>query len=476
MLTLAVAEYAASTRIESIPADVKERAKQVIFDEVSCACFGRRSPAGDLTARYAAAIGGSAESRILGTGLRAPAPYAALANGSAGHGEEVDGAHVVGGHPGATVVPAAMAIAERQRATGADLLNAVVLGYDVGTRMVEACGGVFLAKQRHHLHSDFLYAVGAAVAAGRLMGLDAAQHCHAMALVTFQANGLCALFQERRHISKSFSAGQYAFAGVSAALMAGLGMEGSDDILGASHGLLEAWSVENGREIVTRGLGEAYAVMGANFKFVNAGYPIHAAVEAATELMRNHGIHVATIAAVHVGMPANSLRVVDNRAMHNICVQDMLAAALVRGRLSLEGITVPGDPRRSRLPADAGTDYGRGRPRPPARPAGWARSDGRHHDDGRLSPGASGGLAKRSQSTRRSHLGRPGGEMARRAAGPRYRARSSTRAPARGSRRRHHVGGRVRRLRQVLSRPRFLDIGTALGEPAIVNTSCRSYM
>ena len=132
------------------------------------------------TARYAAAIGGAAESRILGTALRAPAPYAALANGSAGHGEEVDGAHVVGGHPGATVVPAAMAMAERQDATGADLINAVVLGYDVGTRIVAACGGVFLAKQRHHLHSDFLYAVGAAAAAGRLMALDpaAALPCH----------------------------------------------------------------------------------------------------------------------------------------------------------------------------------------------------------------------------------------------------------------------------------------------------------
>ena len=341
MLTLAVAEYAASTRIQSIPAHVKERAKQIIFDEAACACFGRRSPAGDLTARYAATIGGSAESRILGTGLRAPAPYAALANGSAGHGEEVDGAHVVGGHPGATVVPAAMAMAERQRATGADLINAVVLGYDVGTRMVAACGGVFLAKQRHHLHSDFLYAVGAAAAAARLMGLDPVRHCHAMALVTFQANGLCALFQERRHISKSFSAGQYAFAGVSAALMAAVGMEGPDDILGASHGLLEAWAVENGREILTHGLGEQYAVMGANFKFINAGYPIHAAVEAATEVMRTHHINAATIAAVHVGMPANALRVVDNRAMHSICVQDMLAAALVRGSLSLRESPFP---------------------------------------------------------------------------------------------------------------------------------------
>ena len=341
MLTLTIAEYAAATRIQAIPADVTERAKQVIFDELACACFGRRSPAGELTARYAAAIGGAAESRILGTGLRVPAAYAGLANGTAGHGEEVDGAHVVGGHPGATVVPAAMAMAERQRATGADLVNAVVLGYDVGTRMVEAIGGVFLAKQRLQLHSDFLYGVGAATAASRLMDLDPARHCHALALVTFQANGLCALFEERRHISKSFSAGQYAFAGVSAALMAAVGMEGSDDIVGARHGLLDAWGIENGKDIVTRGLGREYTIMGANFKFVNAGYPIHATVEAAAEVVRTHRIEAAAIAAVHVGMPANSLRVVDNRTMHNICVQDMLAAALVQGGLTLRELPFP---------------------------------------------------------------------------------------------------------------------------------------
>ena len=74
-MTLTIAEYAAATRIQAIP-HVTERAKQVIFDELACACFGRRSPAGNLAARYAAAIGGAAEARILGTrlGVCGPSP------------------------------------------------------------------------------------------------------------------------------------------------------------------------------------------------------------------------------------------------------------------------------------------------------------------------------------------------------------------------------------------------------------------
>jgi 2-methylcitrate dehydratase PrpD len=353
-ISLTLAQYAASTSMHAIPGNVRERAKHVILDEMASACFGRRRIAGELAARYATSFGGPGEARILGTELRAAAPYAALANGAAGHADEIDGAHVVGGHPGATVVHAVVAVAERQRVSGAELLNAVVLGYDVGTRVMQACGGIFVAKSRYRLHADFLYAVGAAVAASRIMGLDPVRHCHAMALVTFQANGLCALFQEPRHISKSLCNGQYAFAGVSAALMSAFGLEGCDDVLGAQDGVLDAWGIKDGAELVTRGLGQDYAVMGANFKFLNAGYPIHAAVEAAMMLVADHHIDVDAIASVHVGMPANAMRVVDNRQMHNICLQDMLSAALLRAGLSLNESPFPGilgDPAFARMRA-----------------------------------------------------------------------------------------------------------------------------
>lgn len=353
-LSMTLAQYAASTSIAAIPDEVKERAKQVIFDEMACARFGRRSLAGQMAARYAAKFASPAESRILGTSLRVPAPYAAMANGAAGHGEEVDGAHVVGGHPGATLVHAAVAMADRQCAAGADLLSAVVLGYDVGTRLIAACGGKFHFQFSSHHHPDFLHGVAASVVGSRLLGLDPNRYCHAMALATFQTNGLAALFQERRHVSKSFCNGQYAFAGVSAALMSSDGLEGCEDILGARDGLLDAWGVEDGADVLIRRLGQDYEIMGANFKFLNAGYPIHAAVEAAMTLVTDHDIRLDTIESVHVGMPANAMRIVDNRHMHNICVQDMVSASIVRGDLSLRESPFPailGDPAFTRVRA-----------------------------------------------------------------------------------------------------------------------------
>ncbi|WP_043460805.1 MmgE/PrpD family protein [Azohydromonas australica] len=339
--TLALTRYAASTSLEALPADVVDRAKQVIFDEVACACFGRRSLAGDLGARYAGQFGGAAEARIHASAQRVAAPYAALANGAAGHGEEVDGAHVVGGHPGASIVHAAVAMAERQRSSGAELINAVVLGYEVGTRVVKACGTLFSVKNRFGLNSDFLYTLGATAAACRLMRLDSNAHGHALALSTFQSNALCAFYAEKRHISKSFCNGQFAFTGVSAALMAVAGLEGHEDILGAPYGVLHAWGVEGGREILLDRLGSHFGIMDANFKLLNAGYPIHAPVEAALTLVAQHGIAPSAIESIDVGMPTQTMKVVDNRDMHNICLQDMLSAALVRGGLALRESPFP---------------------------------------------------------------------------------------------------------------------------------------
>ena len=352
MLTGALAEYAAGTRFEALPRPIRERAKLVILDEIASAYFGAACPAGRLAYRYVTGQTAAAEALVLRTGQRSSAELAALANGTAGHADEIDGAHVVGGHPGATLVHAATAVAQSRRRSGAELINAVVLGYDVGTRLIDACGGTFRLKDEFHLHADFLHAVGAAVACGRLLGLDPRGMANAMALATFRANGLCALFREDDHISKAFCNGQYASAGVGAALMAEAGLAGVADVVGERHGLLDAWGAEDGRERVVRGLGTDFGISGANFKFLRAGYPIHAAVEAALAIVAEYDVTRETIGSVSVGMPGNARRVVDGRTMHNICLQDMLAVALLHEGISLSGSYFPdieGDPAFVRL-------------------------------------------------------------------------------------------------------------------------------
>ena len=144
-LTFTVATLRGLYSCKDIPADVKERAKQVIFDEIACATSaGAASPATSAraTPRSRRPRGG-AHLRYGPTRLGAECG-ARQRRGRPWRGGRRRAR--LGGHPGASIVHAAVAMAERQRATGAELLNAVVLGYDVGIRVVEACGRPVLAK------------------------------------------------------------------------------------------------------------------------------------------------------------------------------------------------------------------------------------------------------------------------------------------------------------------------------------------
>jgi len=330
-----IAGYAAETQFARLPTEVVERVKLILFDEWACAFVGRELIAGDLIARFAAQMGGAGEATVIGTALRVPVAVAALANGTAGHADEFDGAHVTDGHPGAVIVHAVTALAESRRATGRALINAVSLGYDIGTRIVAAVGGAYDLRSRVHVHSDHLHGFGAAVAGARLISLGADGIRHAAALAAGGAGGLATVFEERRHMSKALSTGQAASAGATAAILASIGFEGHENVFDSKHGPL-AWGTQDPRGPMLERLGIEHAVMGSNFKFYSAGYPIHAPVEAALNILSREGLATTEIAGVEVRMATAAADTVNNRDMPSICVQDMVALAMVHGELGFD--------------------------------------------------------------------------------------------------------------------------------------------
>ncbi|AXV17871.1 2-methylcitrate dehydratase (plasmid) [Neorhizobium sp. SOG26] len=334
-LTRVLADYVAGSSYEKLPANVVERTKLIILDEIACAILGRELIAGELIGRYVAAQGGNAEATILGARHRVPAAMAALANGTAGHADEFDGAHVTDGHPGAVIVHATLAVGEARRTTGREFIHAVSVGYDVGTRLVASLGGAFALRKAHHVHSDHLHSFGAAMACGRLLRLDSDGLRHAAALAGGHAGGLAVVFEERRHMSKALSTGQAAFGGATAALLAASGFEGHDDVFDSGHGPL-GWAPAGGPEVLTKGLGTDHAVMGANFKFYSAGYPIHAPVEAALTINGREKLGLDDIASVTIRLTTHTADTVSNRDMPSICVEDMMSVAIVHGKLGFE--------------------------------------------------------------------------------------------------------------------------------------------
>lgn len=351
-------DHLTGERCDDLPAFVVEHTKMLVLDQLGCAYVGAELPSGRLALRYAESLGSSRESSIVRSRHTMSAVSAAYVNGTAGHAAELDCAHATldyraTGHPATVIVPAAVAVAERQSASGARLVSAVAAGFEAGARSISTVGGLSWMRSRHGLYGGCLHSIGAAVASAKLLGLGTDSTMHAVALAVGQAVSPTAFFGERRHISKSITkGGQPATAGVAGALQAAAGLEGIDDIFGSPGGIIDTWG-EPGRESrLTDGLGDDYAVLGANFKFYAAGYPIHSAVEAALGLIRDHALVADDVTSVCVGMPAFAASVVDSRNMPTICMQDMLSVAIVAGRLGFaeaHSAALLEDPRVARL-------------------------------------------------------------------------------------------------------------------------------
>lgn len=336
-VTERLAAYARSTDFAKLPEEVVDRAKRVIADELGCMVLGATMPPGERMRSFVATIGGHPLSSVVGGGTRVPAGYAALANGTSSHSDELDGVHVSQGHPAGTSVAGSLAVAEQLGLGGRDLINAVVLSFDVGCRVLIGMGGGHAVRREHHVHGSPLYSLGVATAAGRLLDLDRVAIQYAMALAILNISVPGSFYDERNHMSKAMNQGQAAYAGVTGALLAANGFEGHERILETKDGLIDGWRTERTDvEAMTAELGESYSIMDAGMKYYSAGYPINAPLAGAFALLREHTIAPGDVSRVRVGMAPASADVVDNRSMPSICLQDMLSVGMVLGRLHYE--------------------------------------------------------------------------------------------------------------------------------------------
>src|SRR5216684_4101037 len=186
-----LSRYAAALRYEDIPADVVARAKQCIADTIAVVIFGYDLPWSQMVVRFAEKNAAGGNSRILGPGgARVHAPAAALANGALAHAFEMDNLTWPnsGVHPGATLLAPGLAVAQERGIGGRELIAAVVAGAEVMIRIGRAT--------QHRNESRGFHApgttgpFGAAIAGGRLMGLDAEEMCNALGVAGSLACGL----------------------------------------------------------------------------------------------------------------------------------------------------------------------------------------------------------------------------------------------------------------------------------------------
>jgi 2-methylcitrate dehydratase PrpD len=282
------------------PSAARAAAARALLDTVGVTLAGAVEPAARIVQRVVAPDG-TGPCRVLGTALHTSAAHAALANGTAAHALDYDDMCFVSlAHPSAPLVAAALAAAEIAGASGLALLDAYVVGFELEGRL----GRVMNPRhyQRGWHCTSTLGTIGAAAAAARLLGLDAAAANHALAIAASEASGLKENFGT---MVKPLHAGLAARNGIVAAQLAQAGMTASAAAIDGPQGFLAAFDSEQpSLEAATADLGTRWEIAdtGITVKLYPSCAGTHPALDALLDLQRRESFGADEVEAIDIGV------------------------------------------------------------------------------------------------------------------------------------------------------------------------------
>jgi 2-methylcitrate dehydratase PrpD len=361
-ITTELSAFAAGLRAEALPPEVSARARLLVLDLIGNAVRARHD-AESTPALLAAvrALGlAQGEARVFGDDTGYAPAGAALVNATLGHSLDFDDTHaeaVV--HPGAPVIPAALAAAEMVGASGAEALAGIVAGYEVALRLALALpAGAHYDRGFHP--SATCGAFGAAAAAGRVFGLDAAGIASALGIALSQSAGSLQ-FLANGAWTKRFQVGWAGMAGLTAATLAREGFKGAADAIEGKHGFLNAYAPSPRPERVLQDLGQFFELMATGVKPYPSCRWGHAGIDAALALRQELALKAEEIEGATLGISRAALLLVGEPAARKADPQNVvdgqfsgpfvIATALATGRMDWDSYKLLRDPTiRALLP------------------------------------------------------------------------------------------------------------------------------
>src|SRR5258705_3354345 len=307
--TATLAAYVANLKFEDIPREVLERAKVLTLDFLGSAIRARRdaeSTPSLLKMLEAIALDGKGESTVFGDSKTWTPAVAALLNGALGHSLDFDDTHADSSlHASAPVVPAAFAVGELTRASGRDVLTAIVAGYEV------CCGlGNALDPTSHYARGFHPTATagtyGATAAAVKLFGLSKERVIAAFGVSGSQAAGSLQ-FLANGAWNKRYQVGAAAMNGVIAATLARNDFVGAIESVEGKHGLLVCYSDNAHPDKAVAGLGKIYETLKIAVKPYPSCRYTHPARDALIAMRREHNLTPDQIKSVEDGLHLNRL-------------------------------------------------------------------------------------------------------------------------------------------------------------------------
>jgi len=354
--TTAITDYVAcfvtSTKSSDVPKDVAHLGKRSVLDGIGLALAGAVSEQAGISRKYLEGLGIATPrgSTVIGAALRVPARFAAFANGLTIHADDYDDTQLAVArdrvyglltHPTAPALPPVLALAERDRRSGADMMLAYQVGVEVECKVAEA---IYPRHYQHGFHSTATCgSIGAAAGAAKLLGLDREATRRALSIGATQAGGLRENFGT---MTKPFHAGRAAENGVVAAEIAALGFTASPNGLEADRGFFRAAGGGFDAAMIAGKLGDPWTFRspGVSIKPHPSGSLTHPGMAVMMDLILENDIRPAQVKRVSVGTNHNMPNALihhrpSNELQAKFSMEFCMAILLIERKAGLEEYT-----------------------------------------------------------------------------------------------------------------------------------------
>ena len=294
--TAQLVAYILRSCLEDIPADVHHEGKRALLNIVGCALGGAEHPAMDIAIAALGPFSGPATCNVLGRTERFDPLFASLLNGISSHVHDYDDTlpkNYI--HASSPVASALFAYASANKVSGPDFLHAFILGFEVVSRIGNATYPAHYEAGWHSTGSIGVF--GAAVAIGKLLGLDAQRMTYAIGLAATQAAGLREMFGS---MGKGFHPGRSAQSGYMAALLAEKGFTSGRLPLEGPRGFAAVTAARFDLDKVVDGLGMEFDLRANTYKPFPCGIVIHPTIDACMQMRDQHGLNAEQIESVEL--------------------------------------------------------------------------------------------------------------------------------------------------------------------------------
>jgi 2-methylcitrate dehydratase PrpD len=297
-ITRTLAQFAASSRFDELPEAVQHEGARAFVNFVGCAAGGAREPVVERTLAVVSEFNGGPHASVIGRRERLDTLNAALINSAASAALAFNDTHYqTVAHPSSPVGAAALAIAERLPVSGQALIHSVILGIELQCRI-----GAILCTPPAEVSvglsmQGLVGGIGAAVTAGKLMGLDAEAMSRAIGHAINQAAGLR---EAHASMGSPFTPGHSARCGVFAALLAERGLTINDTMIEGVKGFAVSYSTDPQPEAAVAELGTRFEILSLAYKPYPSGFVTHPVIDVCLDVARRSRFDVADIERVEV--------------------------------------------------------------------------------------------------------------------------------------------------------------------------------